>query len=128
VKVHVAVAAVAFAIAASACAQNRVDPQVLADQTTRSVYNADYDGTTSHFDDAAKAQVTRGSLGELSDKMHALGAYQGLKPNSSDPSTGRYVYEASFDKGTMLIELRMDPDQKIAAYRVVPQANATATH
>ncbi len=127
-KLHVAFAAVAFAIAASACAQNHVDPQVLADQTTRSVYDADYAGTTAHMDDAAKAQVTRSSLGDLSDKMHALGAYQGLKPNSSDPSTGRYVYEASFDKGTMLIELRMDPDQKIAAYRVVPQANATATH
>jgi hypothetical protein len=128
VKIHVAIAAVALAIAASACAQNRADPQVLADQTTRSVYNADYDATTSRFDDVAKAQVTRASLGDLSDKMRALGAYQGLKPNSSDPSTGRYVYEATFDKGTMLIELRIDPNQQIAAYRVVPQANTTATH
>ncbi|HEV3089641.1 MAG TPA: hypothetical protein VGX96_20735 [Candidatus Elarobacter sp.] len=124
-KTSVALAAVAFALAASACAQNRVDPQVLADQTTRSVYDADFNGTTSHFDDAAKAQVTRASLGELSDKMRALGAYHGLKQNSAEPDTGRYVYEAAFDKGTMLIELRLDPNQQIAAYRIVPQANGT---
>lgn len=123
-RIHVALAAVAFAIAASACAQNRVDPQALADQTTRAVYNADYDATISHFDDSLKAQVTRASLGSLSDKMHALGAYQGLKPSSSEPDTGRYVYQAAFDKGALLIELRLDPNQQIAAYRIVPQANA----
>jgi hypothetical protein len=57
--------------------------------------------------------------------MHALGAYHGLKQNSAEPDTGRYVYEAAFDKGTMLIELRLDPNQQIAAYRIVPQANGT---
>ena len=53
--------------------------------------------------------------------MHALGAYRFLKQTSADPDKGRYDYDAAFDKGTMLVELRMDPDQKIAAYRVVPQ-------
>ena len=127
-KIQVAFAAAAFAVAASACAQNHADPQALADQTTRSVYNADYDATTAQFDDTAKAQVTRASLGDLSDKMHALGTYHGLKPTSSEPDTGRYVYEAAFDKGTILIELRMDPNQKIAAYRIVPQPSQAATH
>lgn len=118
-KISVALAAVALTIAASACA-NHADPQALADQTTRSVYAADYDGTVKNFDDTLKAQVTRGSLGDLSDKMHALGAYHGLKQAQSQPDSGRYLYTASFDKGTLVIELRIDPQQKIAAYRIAP--------
>ncbi len=115
-------AAVALAVAASACAaKSGDDPQALADQTTRAVYDVDLDRTTARFDDALKAQVTRASIGNLSDKMHALGAYHGLKPLTSDPDKGRYDYQAAFDKGTMRVELRLDPDQKIGAYRVVPQ-------
>lgn len=114
-------AALALALAASACAAKSDDPQALADQTTRAVYDVDLDRTTARFDDALKAQVTRASVGDLSDKMHALGAYKGLKPLASDPDKGRYDYEAAFDKGTMRVELRLDPNQKIGAYRVVPQ-------
>ena len=117
----VAHAAIALAIVACGCAQ-RIDPQTLADNATRGVYNVDYAQTTANFDDALKAQVTRASVGQLSDRMHALGAYHGLKPASSDPGKGRYDYEAAFDKGTMLVELRVDPDWKIGAYRVVPPA------
>ena len=106
------------------CAEKADDPQALADQTTRAVYDVDLDRTTARFDDALKAQVTRASIGDLSDKMHALGAYRGLKPLTSDPDKGRYDYQAAFDKGTMRVELRMDPDQKIGAYRVVPQPSS----
>jgi hypothetical protein len=126
VKFHVAPAAVALAIAASACAQTtQTNPQALADQTTRAVYNLDYDTTTARFDDALKAQVTRASIGQLSDQMHALGTYQGLKPLSSDADKGRYDYEATFDKGTLLVQLRLDPNQKIGAYRISPETNGT---
>jgi hypothetical protein len=65
--------------------------------------------------------VTRASLGQLSDRMHALGAYHGLKQTAADPDKGRYDYEATFDNGTLLVELRVDPDQKIGAYRIVPR-------
>ncbi len=123
-RTRVVTAALALAIAACACAQKADDPQALADQTTRAVYDVDLDRTTARFDDALKAQVTRASIGDLSDKMHALGAYRGLKPLSSDPDKGRYDYQAAFDKGTMRVELRMDPDQKIGAYRVVPQPSS----
>ncbi len=126
-RFHLATAAVTLAIAASACAQHRTDPQELADQTTRAVYNVDYDATTANFDDTLKGQVTRASLGQLADQMHALGAYQGLKPASSDPDKGRYDYTATFDKGTMVVQLRLDPNQKIGAYRITPQANGTTT-
>lgn len=116
-----ALAAIALALAASACAHHD-DPQALADQATRGVYDVDLARTTAHFDDALKNEVTRASIGSLSDKMHALGEYRGLKAVSSDPDKGRYDYQAAFDKGTMLVELRIDPDEKIGAYRVSPTA------
>jgi hypothetical protein len=114
------VAAVALTIAATACSSHD-DPQGLADDTTRAVYDVDLSRTTAHFDDALKSQVTRASIGDLSDKMHALGSYHGLKAVSSEPDKGRYDYQAAFDKGTMLVQLRLDPDRKIGAYRVAPQ-------
>jgi hypothetical protein len=122
----VAHAAVALAIVACGCARHD-DPAVLADATTRGVYDVDYARTTERFDDALKAQVTRASIGQLADQMHALGTYRGLKQTSSDPDKGRYDFEAAFEKGTMLVELRVDPDQKIGAYRVVPQASPAPT-
>lgn len=114
-------AAVALAVVAAACAHRGADPQTLADDTTRGVYNVDLDATTAHFDDALKAQVTRASIGQISDEMHALGAYHGLKPANSDPDNGRYDYQAAFDKGTLLVQLRLDPDGRIGAYRVTPR-------
>ncbi len=125
VRIHLASAAIALAVAAVACAQPRNDPLALADQTTQGVYNVDYDATVARFDDALKSQVTRASIGQLSDQMHALGAYHGLKQTSADPDKGRYDFEAAFDKGTLLVELRVDPDQKIGAYRIVPQPGGT---
>jgi hypothetical protein len=125
VRIHLASAAIALAVAAVACAQPRNDPLALADQTTQGVYNVDYDATVARFDDALKGQVTRASIGQLSDQMHALGTYHGLKQTSADPDKGRYDFEAAFDKGTLLVELRVDPDQKIGAYRIVPQPGGT---
>ncbi|HTJ26810.1 MAG TPA: hypothetical protein VMA36_11680 [Candidatus Limnocylindria bacterium] len=112
-------AALAVALAASGCGA-KSDPQSLADDTTQGIYNADLARTTAHFDDALKSQVTRASIGDLADKMHALGTYHGLKAVQSEPDKGRYDYDAAFDKGTMRIQLRLDPNQKIGAYRVVP--------
>lgn len=114
-----AAAAIALAVAAVACA-SRTEPLALAAQATRGVYDADYAATTASFDDALKTQVTAASLRQLSAQMHALGAYKFLRQTSADSDKRRYDYEAVFDKGTMLVELRLDPDQKIAAYRVVP--------
>jgi hypothetical protein len=119
--VRVWAATLALTIAVTACAQHAADPQTLADDTTRGVYNVDLDATTAHFDDALKGQVTRGTIGQLSDEMHALGAYHGLKPETSDPDKGRYDFQAAFDKGTLLVQLRLDPDGKIGAYRIAPQ-------
>ena len=119
-RIHVASAAVALAVAAVACASGD-EPLKLAAQTTRGVYDADYAATTARFDDALKTQVTDASLRQVSAQMHALGAYRFLRQTSADPDKRRYDYEAVFDKGTMLVELRLDADQKIGAYRVVPR-------
>jgi hypothetical protein len=127
VRFRSACAAIALTIAASACAQHD-DPQALADQTTRAVYDADYDRTVAHFDAALTGQVTRASVGQLSDTMHALGSYHGLKQTSTDPDKGRYDFEASFDKGTLIVQLRMDPTGKIGAYRITPQASPAPAH
>ena len=122
-KTWLAPVVIALAVAAGGCAHH-ADPQALADETTRAVYDVDMDRTTAHFDDALKNEVTRSSIGTISDQMHALGAYHGLKEVSSDPDKGRYDYQAAFDKGMMLVQLRIDPDQKIGAYRVTPIAAA----
>ena len=119
-RIYVAVAAIALAVTAVACA-SRTDPLALAAQTTRGVYDADYAVTTASFDDALKAQVTAASLRQVSAQMHALGAYRLLRPTSADPDKHRYDYEAVFDNGTMLVQMRLDPDQKIGAYRIVPR-------
>jgi hypothetical protein len=120
VRVPTRAAAVALAIAAAACSQH-ADPQSMTDDATRGVYDVDLARTTAHFDDTLKSQVSRASIGEIADRMHALGTYHGLKALSSDPDKGRYDYQATFDKGTMLVQIRLDPNQKIGAYRVTPQ-------
>jgi hypothetical protein len=124
VSLRLALATLAMALAATGCAHRGNDPQTLADDTTRGIYNVDLDATTAHFDGALKSQVTRASMGELSDKMHALGAYQGLKPTTSDPDKGRYDFQAAFDKGTLVVQLRLDPDGTIGAYRITSSSRS----
>jgi hypothetical protein len=123
VRSSLTVAAVALAIAAGGCAHHD-DPLALANDTTRGVYDADYAKTTEHFDAALKLQVTPASLNALSAQMHALGAYRGLKQTGSDAAKQRFDYEAAFDKGAMVVELRLDANGMIGAYRVVPEVAA----
>ena len=112
--------AAALAVALSGCGSSN-NPQRLADQTTRALYDGNVDAATANFDDGIKTQVTRAQVGAISDAMHMLGTYKGLQPaQSGDPQTGRYDYNASFERGTMLVMVRLDPDGKIAAYRVSP--------
>ena len=119
----VAYAAFALAIAAYGCAHHD-DPLALASDTTRGVYDADYAKTTEHFDAALKLQVTPASLKTLAGQMHALGVYRGLTQTASEPDKQRYDFEAQFDKGAMLVQLRLDPSGRIGAYRVVPEVAA----
>jgi hypothetical protein len=112
-----AAAAVALA-AATGCAGH--DPQSTANDVTRAVYDNDVRGVTSHVDEALLPQVSRASVGTISDKMHAMGTYTGLTPIASDPVKNEYTYRANFAKGTMNVVIRIDADGKLAAYRVFP--------
>jgi hypothetical protein len=79
-------------------------------------------GVTPSFDTALQSQVSRAEVGALSDKMHALGDYKGLSFVSSDPTKSEYTYRADFANGTMSVVIRLDPDGKLAAYRIFPQS------
>lgn len=110
---------------AVACASHGGDPAATADRITRAVYANDLAATTVDLDEAAKKQVSRGELGELSDKMHALGEFRSLTPRSSNPDTGRYEYNAAFSNGSLIVQLRMDPSGKVGAYRIVPGSSGS---
>ena len=108
----------AFSVALAACGSS--SPQHLADETTQALYRADRNAAIADFDDTLKPQVTQAQVGAISDAMHMLGNYKGLDSLHGDGNTGRYDYVANFDKGKMLVMMRMDPNGKIGAYRVTP--------
>lgn len=115
----------AIALALSACGGS--SPQKLADDTTRAIYAGDQSGTVANFDDQLKPQVTRAQVGAISDAMHMLGDYKGLQMLDHDGNSGRYDFVANFDKGTMLVMLRMDTNGRIGAYRVSPTQGQTGS-
>jgi len=101
----------------AACAAG--DPQSSANAVTRAIYDND-DGVKSYFDGSLQPKVTRASVAVISDKMHALGNYNGLTLVARDTSKNEYTYRANFSQGSMNIVVRYDGDGKLAAYRVYP--------
>ncbi|MGH7683114.1 MAG: hypothetical protein ACREMT_02115, partial [Vulcanimicrobiaceae bacterium] len=91
------------------------------------IYAGDRNGTVSNFDDQLKPQVTRAQVGAISDAMHMLGDYKGLQMVDHDGNAGRYNFVANFDKGTMLVMVRMDSNGRIGAYRVSPAEGKTGS-
>ena len=118
-----------LALALGGCASrapDATDPAARADRITRAVYADDLDRTVADFDDAAKRQVTRSQLGDMSDRMHGLGDLRSLTQRSADPDSGRYEYDAAFTGGALLVQLRIDPSGKIGAYRIAPETAAAS--
>ena len=115
-----AVLAVVLAGCSSGSAADRA--QKLADDATKAVYNNDMAGLTANMNTALVPTVTRAQLGDLSDKMHAQGDYEGLTPAGSDTLKSEYDFKAKFTKGTWTVMVRLDGDGKIAAYRVAPSS------
>ncbi len=116
----------ALVLGLAACAGNGAgQAQSAADATTKAVYNDDANAVTQNFDDTLKNQVTRSEVGILSDQMHRYGDYKGLTYVSTDPAKNEYTYRADFSKGSMNVVLKLDPDGKIAAYRVFEPATAS---
>lgn len=92
--------------------------QSQADTITKAVYNDDVATVTQNFDDTLKTQVRREQVGLLSDKLHKLGTYKGLTYVSNDAVKNEYTYKAGFSGGSAPVVLRLDPNGKIAAYRI----------
>lgn len=110
----------AASLAACSAGSHSASPADAADKVTRAVYANDLDATSADFDEATKRTITRSELGDMSDRMHALGAYRGLTQRSAAPDAGKYEYDAAFANGRLIVQLRVDPDGKIGAYRIVP--------
>jgi hypothetical protein len=115
-----ALAACLVALALAACS-TASKTQQLADSVTKAVYNNDYSAVVADMDAQLTPSVTRSEVGDLSDRMHKLGDYSGLTQITSDDVGKKYSYIAKFSKGAMIVEIRLDSDGKIAAYRVIPQ-------
>lgn len=107
-----------FAVVACYAGTSKERVEDTADSVTSNVYNNDMDGVTAHFDDSLKKDVSRGDLGTLSDKMHELGSYKRLSFVSADTAKSEYTYRADFDRGSMNVIVRVDPDGKLSAYRL----------
>jgi hypothetical protein len=111
-----------LALGSFAGCAGKSDPQKIALDMTRAVYADDLAGFSAYFDASTQPTVTRADLGVLSDRMHALGDLQTVAQHDADPDKGRYTYDANFSRGSMLIELRVDPTGKVGAYRVIPES------
>ncbi len=108
-------------LALGGCASASADTPIdVADQVTRAIYSDDLNGTVAHFDNALREQVKTEDVDRLSQVMHDLGSYRKLTALYADNLDRRYDYQATFDRGTMLVQLRFDPDGRVAAYRVSP--------
>jgi len=120
-KQLLALALAAVLLSSLSCARN-ANEQKVADDVTQAVYNNDYASLQQNFDQNTAAQLTRASVGSLSDMMHQLGSYRGITETGNDLVSHVYVFDAKFDKGDMTVRLRLDADGKVAAYRVTPGA------
>ena len=102
-----------------------------ADEATKvahALYNDDLSGVTANFDSTLKEQVTRTQVAAISDKMHALGDFQGLTEIKRDNDTRRYWYDAKFSNGDMTVQMRLHADGTIAAYRLLTPTATAAPH
>ena len=102
------------------CGHGAGNEQKLADDITQAVYNNDISSVQQNFSNDTAAQVTRASVGTLSDMMHQLGNYKGITETGSDLPARRYIFDAKFDKGDMTVRIRLDANGKVAAYRITP--------
>jgi hypothetical protein len=95
-------------------------PRTLVDRVTRAVYAGDYAATRGLFDDALRPQVTPQSVADVGGRMRRYGEYRGVTMISEISPRRRYDFEAAFTGGSMLIQVRFDPNGRLAAYRAIP--------
>jgi len=112
--------AAALLLAAAAFAGCAAAPQGQAQQLTESMTRAilsDNPQTVAH-DLSGVGKISRAEVGLLSDKLNALGKYQGLKLLAYDAEKNEFAYQANFTKGSARIVVRLDRKDRLSAYRV----------
>ena len=102
----------------SACG-HAATPTETADTVIRSIYAGDVAATRTAFDPTIRPAITPASMHELTERMRELGDYQSVV-NVSTMAGRRYDFEAQFDQGSMLVQMRLAASGTVAAFHVVP--------
>jgi hypothetical protein len=109
----------------TACARP-MRPVDIADDAMRSIETGNLEGTATYFNKEARATMTPASVHALANVMHLFGEYQDVRQIAA-LEHNRYDLEAVFDLGSMLVQMRLDPDGKIAALHVIPNISMKKT-
>ena len=92
----------------------------IAERVTGAIYNNDPGAVRRMFTETVRPTVTDESVAALSAIMHGFGVFEYTEPVSKGPQPRRYDFEAQFSYGSMLLQLKLDPDGAISGYRVIP--------
>lgn len=103
----------------TACTTKPATPEDLADRVIRSIDAGDLQGTASAFDGSVRNTMTPASFDTVSRMMRSFGTYRSTHQISALPN-GRYDFEANFEGGSMLVQLRLNPSGRIVALHLVP--------
>jgi predicted secreted protein len=115
--------ALAAALTAGGCAFGP-DPQTIAERAIANIDAGDAGAVRDAVAANVRPSVTDDSVRQLARLMHGFGAYNGLVPVATLPDR-RYDFEAQFDGGSMLVQLRLDSGGRIAALHIVPNVPET---
>ena len=126
-RAALAVAVVAAFIGGFSLGRLHVEPRAIdvVATTTAAIASGDIARARSAFDDQIRPQVTPATVAALAQIMQRYGPYEHVEQVSEIPARRRYDFEAYFVGGSMLVQLRLDADGKIAAYHIIPNGPST---
>lgn len=109
------------ALALAACAGENHYEQ-LADQVTKAIVANDMRPVEKDFNALARPQLeNRAKVGQLSDELNALGSFKRTRElQVGNEAADVHTLNAEFSKGNWQIQMRIDADGKIAAFRIHP--------
>lgn len=98
----------------------------LADDVTKAVVANDMRPVEGEFNALVRPKlVSRVRVGALSDRLAALGKFEGVKEDTpSGAQAGEHDFAARFVKSTWRVRMVVDADGKIAAYYITPPHEA----
>ena len=108
-----------FTLGLTACTIKTTTAEDLTVRVIQSIDAGDYENTASAFESSVRSTMTRESFDDVSRLMQSFGAFQVANQISALPNE-RYDLEATFEGGSMLVQLRVDPAGQIAALHIIP--------